>query len=213
MDKIDFKKEYKDLYQPSCSPMLIEVPKMLFISIDGCGDPNTGAEYKEAIEILYGLSYAIKISKNGQKRPKGYFDYVVAPLEGLWGIGDDFFDYNNAINKDSFVWTSMIRQPDFVTENVFCEAKQQLSQKKPRLDVDKARLMLFEEGLCVQMMHKGSYDDEPATVGLMQEFTKDNGYIEDFESGRRHHEIYLSDPRRCAPDRLRTVIRHPVRKV
>ena len=212
MDKLDYKKAYKDLYQPSTKPSIIDVTEMVFIAVDGKGDPNTCSEYKEAMEILYGLSFSIKMSKMNGKQPVGYFDYVVPPLEGLWYVNDEMFDGMNITDKDRFCWTSMIRQPEFVTSEVFEAAKAVLQKKKPQLDLSKARLVKFTEGLCVQIMHKGCYDDEPASIEKMRVFLSENGYAEDFSESRFHHEIYLSDPRRCAPEKLRTVIRHPIRK-
>ncbi|MGN0696539.1 MAG: GyrI-like domain-containing protein [Oscillospiraceae bacterium] len=208
MDKLDYKKEYKDLYQPSSKPSLIDVPEMLFIAVDGRGDPNNSEEYKTAMELLYGLSFTIKMSKMNGTQPEGYFEYTVPPLEGLWHQEDTCgIDYSR---KEDFIWTSMIRQPEFVTEEVFERAKAALSKKKPGLDTSRARYMKMTEGLCVQIMHKGPYDDEPASIEKLERFIAENGYTEDFSDERRHHEIYLSDPRRCAPERLRTVIRHPV---
>ncbi|MBE6845671.1 MAG: transcriptional regulator [Ruminococcus sp.] len=212
MDKLDYKKEYKDLYQPKTKPSIIDVPKMIFIAVDGKGDPNTCDEYKQAMEILYGLSFTIKMSKMNGTQPDGYFEYVVPPLEGLWYMDDVTFDGLNITDKSKFQWTSMIRQPEFVTEEVFEAAKKALKKKKPDLDLTGARLMKMTEGLCVQIMHKGAYDDEPASIIKMKEFVSENGYVEDFSEGRMHHEIYLSDPRRYAPEKLKTVIRHPVRK-
>lgn len=212
MDKLDYKKEYKDLYQPKTKPSIIEVPEMIFIAIDGEGNPNSCPEYKAAIEVLYGLSYAIKMSKMNGTQPAGYFEYVVPPLEGLWQVDGVDFDGMNVTDKDKFKWISMIRQPEFVTEEVFEQAKLVLKKKKPALDLSKARLMKMTEGLCVQIMHKGSYDDEPASVEQMKRFLDENGYIEDFSEGRFHHEIYLSDPRKSSPDKLKTVIRHPIKK-
>ena len=205
----DFKKTEKDLYQPKTTPSIIDVPEMVFIAIDGKGDPNTSDAYKEALEALYGLSYSIKMSKKSGSAPEGYFDYVVPPLEGLWWSPDggmvDFMD------KGSFYWTSMIRQPGFVTSDVFEAAKTALAEKKPELDLSKARLEEITEGLCVQAMHIGSYNNEPATVAGMERFAIDNGYVIDINENRRHHEIYLSDPRKTAPEKLKTVIRHPIK--
>lgn len=209
MDKFDYKKEYKDLYQPSAKPSVIDVPEMIFIAVDGQGDPNTCEEYKAAMELLYGLSFTIKMSKMNGTQPEGYFEYVVPPLEGLWRQENTYgIDYSR---KGDFIWTSMIRQPEFVTPEVFEAAKTALAKKKPHLDVSKARLMKFTEGLCVQIMHKGSYDDEPENIEKLARFAAENGYEQDFSESRLHHEIYLSDPRKCAPERLRTVIRHPIR--
>ena len=212
MDKLDYKKTYKELYQPKTKPSIIEVPEMIFIAVDGEGNPNSCPEYKSAIEVLYGLSYAIKMSKMNGTQPAGYFEYVVPPLEGLWQVDGVDFDGMNVTDKDKFKWISMIRQPEFVTEEVFEQAKLVLKKKKPALDLSKARLMKMTEGLCVQIMHKGSYDDEPASIEQMKRFLDENGYIEDFSVGRFHHEIYLSDPRKCSTDKLKTVIRHPIKK-
>ncbi len=211
MTKLDYKKKYKDLYQPSAEPSIIEVPQMLFIAVDGEGNPNTCSKYKEAIEILYGLSFTIKMSKMSGSQPEGYFEYVVPPLEGLWYADGMDFNGINVTDKDKFKWISMIRQPEFVTESVFENAKSLLSKKKPHLDLSKARLMKMTEGLCVQIMHIGSYDNEPESIEKMIKFADENGYSDDFTYNRFHHEIYLSDPRRCAPESLKTVIRHPIK--
>lgn len=209
MDKFDYKKEYKDLYQPSAKPSVTDVPEMIFIAVDGKGDPNTCEEYKTAMELLYGLSFTIKMSKLNGTQPEGYFEYVVPPLEGLWRQENTYgIDYSR---KADFIWTSMIRQPEFVTPRVFEAAKAALAKKKPHLDVSKARLMKLTEGLCVQIMHKGPYDSEPESIEKLTRFAAENGYEQDFSESRLHHEIYLSDPRKCAPERLRTVIRHPIR--
>jgi len=208
----DYKKEYKDLYLPKAKPSVIDVPEMVFIMVDGKGNPNTSAEYKNAMELLYGLSYSIKMTKMSGKTPTGYFDYVVPPLEGLWWGETGYFDGTNIADKDKLRWTSMIRQPEFVTQEVFDSAKQALNKKKPGLDLSIARLVPFSEGLCAQIMHIGSYDDEPATIAILERFILDNGYANDISGSRRHHEIYLSDPRKTAPEKLKTVIRHPIIK-
>lgn len=213
MDKKDYKKEYKDLYQPSVNPSIIDIPEMLFITVKGAGNPNTSASYQEALEILYGLSFTIKMSKMNGTQPEGYFEYVVPPLEGLWYAEETAFDSINITDKDKFCWISMIRQPEFVTEAVFEKAKQTLAKKKPELNVNRAEFIKMTEGLCVQAMHKGPYDDEPQTIENMKCFMKEHGYTEDFSDTRYHHEIYLSDPRKCAPQRLKTVIRHPVKRL
>lgn len=213
MDKLDYKKEYKNLYQPKAKPSIITVPEMIFIAVDGEGDPNTCAEYKQALEMLYGLSFSIKMSKMNGTQPEGYFEYVVPPLEGLWYMDNMAFDGLNVTDKNQFKWTSMIRQPEFVTEIVFEAAKTALKKKKPDLDLSKARFMRMTEGLCVQIMHTGAYDDEPASIQTMKAFISENGFEEDFSEGRKHHEIYLSDPRKCAPEKLKTVIRHPIKKI
>ncbi len=204
---IDFKKIEKDLYQPRTIPSIINVPEMKYIAVDGKGDPNKSLEYAEAVELLYGLSYAIKMSN------KSILEYVVPPLEGFWSVDDDFRGGGAEINdKSKFIWTMMIRQPDFVTEDILEVAKISLAKKKPNLDISKAKLETITEGLCVQVMHIGSYDDEPATVAALDGFAIENGYILDINDIRRHHEIYISDPRKVAPEKLKTVIRHPIRK-
>jgi len=211
---IDFKKTEKELYQPKATPSIIDVPEMVFIAVDGQGDPNTSEEYKNALEVLYGLSYSIKMSKMSGTQPEGYFEYVVPPLEGFWNLDDAFFKGNGATktDKSKFAWTSLIRQPGFVTQEVFETAKATLAKKKPGLDLSKARLERIIEGLCVQVMHIGSYDDEPATIEAMDAFAVQNGYKIDINETRRHHEIYLNDPRKTAPEKLKTVIRHPIRE-
>lgn len=209
----DFKKEYKELYSPKAQPEIIEIPAMRFIMTDGKGDPNTSPLYQAAVEVLYGLSYAIKMSKKSNTRPEGYFEYVVPPLEGLWRLEKDYFEGTVAGRKDEFIWTMMIRQPDFVTPEAFEAAKQALSKKKPELDTSKARLEDFTEGLCAQIMHTGSYDDEPATIAALEEFIKSKGYKTVMSGMRQHHEIYLSDPRKTPPEKLKTVLRHPIVKL
>ena len=211
-DKFDFKKEYKDLYMPKTKPSIIEVPEMTFIMVDGKGNPNTCDDYKNAMEVLYGLSYSIKMSKMNGTQPKGYFEYVVPPLEGLWWIDNEYFDSINILDKDKFSWTSMIRQPEFVTLEVFEIAKQVLLKKKPELDFSTTRLVTYREGLCAQIMHIGPYDDEAATIKVMEEFIVKEGYINDISTTRWHHEIYLGDPRKTKPEKLKTIIRHPIRK-
>ncbi|MDR0293716.1 MAG: GyrI-like domain-containing protein [Oscillospiraceae bacterium] len=206
----DFKKENRDLYLPKTKPGVIDVPEMTFIMVDGKGNPNTAQAYKTALELLYGFSYSIKMSKMGGAKPKDYFEYVVPPLEGLWWGEGEYFDGKNIIDKDKLHWTSMIRQPDFVTREVFEEARRVLAKKKPGLDLSLARLVSFTEGLCAQIMHIGSYDGEPATIEVLDGFIAGSDYKSDISQTRRHHEIYLGDPRKCAPDKLKTVIRHPV---
>ena len=210
MEKFDFKKEYKDLYMPKTEPSIVTVPEMKFIAVRGSGDPNTSAEYKQAMEILYGLSFTIKMSKMSGSQPDGYFEYVVPPLEGFWSVDDGIFDGLNITDKSKFHWISVIRQPDFVTESVFEQARTE-AEKKKKTDMSKAEFITVSEGLCVQSMHIGSYDSEPSTILKMREFAEKNGYSEDLSDTRLHHEIYLSDPRRCAPERLKTVIRHPIK--
>ena len=203
----DYKKEYKDLYSPKASPSVIDVPDMVFIMVDGKGNPNTSEEYQTAVEILYGLSYTIKMSN------KSVLEYVVPPLEGLWWGEDGYFDGAAITDKNKLSWTAMIRQPDFMTKEVFEAAKTALAKKKPKMDTSKAQLIKLSEGLCVQIMHIGSYDDEPTTIEIMERYSVDNGYAIDISDTRRHHEIYLSDPRKVEAKKLKTVIRHPIRKI
>ncbi|MBP5443301.1 MAG: GyrI-like domain-containing protein [Treponema sp.] len=206
----DYKKEYKEFYLPPKKAQIVDLPKMQFVAVRGKGNPNDeDGEYQSALNLLYGISYTIKMSKMGDHRIKGYFDYVVPPLEGLWWQeGIDGIDYSR---KEDFNWISMIRLPDFVSESDFEWAKKSLHDKKG-LDSTRAEFFTFTEGCCVQIMHLGSYDDEPATVKAMDDFVAANSYTLDFSKTRLHHEIYLSDPRKCAPEKLKTVIRHPVRK-
>ncbi len=210
MPVFDFKKEFKELYMPKSQPSIVDVPEMVFIMVDGQGDPNTSSAYQQAVEILYGLSYSIKMSKKSETPPSGYFDFVVPPLEGLWSVADAAFTGGVIEDKRKFRWTSMIRQPEFVTQDVFDAAKKTLAKKKPHLDVSRARLERLREGLCAQIMHIGPFDDEPRSMAKLQTFIADAGYREDMAAQRRHHEIYLSDPRKTDPDKLKTVIRHPI---
>ena len=215
--QVDYKKKYKDLYQPKAIPMLVDVPKMKFIMVDGKGNPNDeNGEYAKAMELLYGLSYTIKMSKKGGNEPEGFFEYVVPPLEGLWWTEIDRpFDTDQ---KDKLIWTSMIRQPEFVSEEVFKWAVDELKKRKPHIDTSKARLEEFTEGLCVQMMHFGSYDTEALTVKAIDDFASANGYVNAISEARpdgticRHHEIYLNDPRKVSIEKLKTIVRHPIRK-
>lgn len=211
MEKLDYKKEYKDLYLPKSKPVKVLVPQMGFIMVDGHGNPNTdGGEYKQAVELLYAIAYTIKMSKMGLNIPDGYIEYVMPPLEGLWAIADGSctLDYSQ---KDKFCWTAMIRQPEFVTCDVFDWACREVQENK-NLDASKARLQTYAEGLCVQCMHIGGYDDEPGTIKQINAFIELNGLAEDFASGRRHHEIYISNPLRTKVERLKTVLRIPVRE-
>lgn len=205
----DYKKEYKEFYLPPKKPHIITIPSMNFIAVRGKGDPNEeNGSYKASIGLLYGIAYTIKMSKMGQHKIEGYFDYVVPPLEGFWwqdGIcGVDY------AHKEKFQWISLIRLPEFVTREEFQWAAKEAAEKK-KMDFSKVEFFTYEEGLCVQCMHIGPYDNEPQTVGMMRQFIKEQGYTLDFESGRYHHEIYLSDVRRCKPENLKTVIRHPIR--
>ena len=206
----DFKKEYKEFYMPKNSPGIVMVPSMNYIAVRGTGDPNQeDGEYKQAIGLLYGIAFTIKMSRKGDHRIEGYFDYVVPPLEGFWYMeGMNGIDY---AHKENFHWISVIRLPDFVSEDDLRWAVNEATQKK-KLDFSKVEFLSVEEGLCVQCMHIGPYDDEPATVTMMHEFMKKQGYELDITDKRLHHEIYLSDARKVAPDKLKTVIRHPIRK-
>ncbi|MBO6229539.1 MAG: GyrI-like domain-containing protein [Ruminiclostridium sp.] len=204
----DFKREYKEFYLPKNKPVIVDIPAMNFVSVRGKGDPNdVNGEYRQALELLYGVSYTLKMSKKGDHRIYGYFDYVVPPLEGLWKqSGTDVIDY---AHKERFEWVSMIRLPDFVTPDEFDWAVKEASSKK-KSDFSKAEFFTYSEGLCVQCMHIGSYDDEPATVEAMKNFVCSEGYAVGISDKRPHHEIYLSDPRKTAPEKLKTVIRLPI---
>jgi hypothetical protein len=206
----DFKKEYRTLYASTKKPSIVDVPEMTFITVDGKGNPNISAEYKAALEVLYGLSYGVKMSKMGGAQPEGYFDFVVPPLEGLWWNADGGV-ITDITDKNSFCWTSMIRQPDFVTPEVFENIKAVVAKKKAGLDLSLAQLQKFSEGLCAQILHIGSYDDEPKSTAILEKFIANSGYSADFSEKRRHHEIYLGDPRKTAPEKLKTTIRYPIR--
>jgi len=208
---IDFKKTQKELYQPGAKPSIIKVPEMVFIMIDGRGDPNTSEDYQASLEVLYGLSYAIKMSKMSGNQPKGYYDFVVPPLEGLWSTDTGIFE-PDITEKSAFRWTSMIRMPEFVTPEVFEAAKTNLIKKKPALDLSFARLEVFDEGLCAQVMHVGPYDSEPETIFALKKFIDDSGYRLDLSEKRKHHELYLNDPRKTSQDKLKTIIRYPIIK-
>ena len=205
----DYKKEYKEFYLPPTKPCIVTIPAMNFVAVRGSGNPNDeDGEYKAALEMLYGIAFTLKMSYKGSHRIDGYFEYVVPPLEGFWwqeGVAG--IDY---AHKNDFQWISVIRLPDFVTKADFDWAVAEATAKKKR-DFSKAEFLTYEEGLCVQCMHLGSYDNEPATVQLMNDFAKAQGYQIAIDDVRRHHEIYLSDPRRTAPDKLKTVIRHPIK--
>jgi hypothetical protein len=206
MPKIDYKKDYKDLYLPGATPSLLNVPAMPFLMVDGKGDPQ-GSEYQNAVSVLYSLSYTIKMKG---KDFAGYYDYTVFPLEGLWWCEGGSFDFRK---RDVWRWTSLLRQPDFVTPEVFAWAVEAGRKKKPELDFSHVRLESCREGLCVQIMHPGPYADEPASIAKMTAYLKQNGYVDEMGSARKHHEIYLSDPGRVPPEKLKTVIRHPVTKL
>ena len=206
----DFKKEYKELYQPKSKPQIVEVPPMNYIAVRGTGDPNEdGGAYQQAISVLYAMAYTLKMSYKTDYKIAGFFEYVVPPLEGFWWQDDA--DGVNYADKSGFHWISVIRLPDFVTKSDFDWAVQTAAKKK-QLDCSSAKFLTIEEGLCVQMMHVGSYDDEPASVALMDDYLTENGYVNDLTAERLHHEIYLSDPRKTAPEKRKTVLRHPIKK-
>lgn len=207
----DYKKEYKEFYMPANKPSIIIVPKMNYIAVRGKGNPNDeNGEYKDSIGLLYAIAFTIKMSYKGSHKIDGYFEYVVPPLEGFWWQeGSDTIDY---ANKNGFNFISLIRLPDFVTEADFDWAVQEATKKK-KADFSKVEFLTYDEGVCVQCMHVGSYDDEPKTVALMHEYMAANGYVLDISESRYHHEIYLSDPRKCAGEKLKTVVRHPIKKV
>ena len=206
----DFKKEYKEFYLPKDVPCIVTVPSMNYLAVRGQGDPNQeGGAYQQAIGLLYGVAYTIKMSKKGDHRIEGYFDYVVPPLEGFWRQeGVTGIDY---AHKEKFRWISVIRLPDFVTRADFDWAVQEATRKK-KTDFSSVEFWTYDEGLCVQCMHSGPYDDEPATVERMHSFLEAQGFALDLTDQRLHHEIYLSDARKTPPENLKTVIRHPIRK-
>lgn len=207
----DFKKEFKEFYLPKGKPEIVTVPQMNYIAVDGRGDPNReDGEYQRALAVLYALAYTLKMSYKSDYHMEGFFEYVVPPLEGFWrqeGGGD--IDYGD---KSSFLWTSVIRLPDFVTPADFAWAAETASRKK-KLDCSAAKFLTVEEGLCVQIMHLGSFDSEPESVEKMDAFLQEQGYANDLSETRRHHEIYLTDARRVPPEKWKTVIRHPIKKV
>lgn len=206
----DFKKEYKEFYMPKSKPEIVTVPKANYIAVRGKGDPNDeGGAYQQAVGILYAVAYTLKMSYKTDYRIEGFFDYVVPPLEGFWwqdGVGG--IDYSD---KSAFNWISVIRLPDFVTQKDFDWATGE-AEKKKHLDCSKAEFLTIDEGLCVQIMHIGPFDDEPATVSTMNAYLLENGYENDFSDNRLHHEIYLSDARKVAPEKWKTVIRHPIKR-
>lgn len=206
----DFKKEYKEFYMPKSKPEIVTVPKANYIAVRGKGDPNDeGGAYQQAVGILYAVAYTLKMSYKTDYRIEGFFEYVVPPLEGFWwqdGVGG--IDYSD---KSTFNWISVIRLPDFVTQKDFDWATGE-AEKKKHLDCSKAEFLTIDEGLCVQIMHIGPFDDEPATVSMMNAYLLENGYENDFSGSRLHHEIYLSDARKVAPEKWKTVIRHPIKR-
>ncbi len=207
----DYKKEYKEFYMPKKKPSIVEIPKMNYIAVRGKGNPNDeNSEYKNSIGLLYAIAFTIKMSYKGTHKIDGYFEYVVPPLEGFWWQENtNGIDYNR---KEDMNFISVIRLPDFVTEDDFKWAVDEATQKKKQ-DFSKVEFLTYDEGICVQCMHIGSYDNEPETVDLMHRYMEENGYALDITDSRLHHEIYLSDPRRCDESKLKTVIRHPIKKI
>lgn len=207
----DFKKEYREFYLPKNRPEIVTVPKANYIAVRGHRDPNEpGGAYQKAIEVLYSVAYTLKMSYKTDHKIEGFFEYVVPPLEGFWWQdGVNGVDYGD---KSTFNWISVIRLPDFVTEADFRWAVDTAAKKK-KLDCPAAELLPIDEGLCVQILHIGSYDAEPETVAVLDRFLAENGYVNDFSPIRLHHEIYLSDARKTAPDKLKTVIRHPIKQI
>ena len=207
----DFKKEYKELYMPKNKPNIVNVPKANHIAVRGKGDPNQeGGEYKQAIAVLYAVAYTLKMSYKTDYHIDGFYEYVVPPLEGFWWQdGTEGIDYSD---KSAFRWISVIRLPDFVDRKDF-EWAVETAAKKKKLDCSKVEFLTIDEGLCVQIMHIGAFDDEPASIEVMDKYIEENGYRNDFSDSRIHHEIYLSDVRKVAPEKWKTVIRHPIKKV
>lgn len=225
----DFKKEYKEFYMPKNKPEIVKIPSMNYVAVRGKGNPNVeGGDYQHAISILYAVAYTLKMSYKTDYKIEGFFEYVVPPLEGFWWQGEQHpvdaemrtdragrrenikgIDYSN---KDTFNWISVIRLPDFITEKDFAWAVQTATEKK-KIDCSLAEFLMIDEGLCVQIMHQGSFDSEPATVALLEDYLKEQGYENDINEQRLHHEIYMSDARKVAPEKWKTVIRHPIKKV
>lgn len=207
----DYKKEYKEFYMPKNKPSIVEIPKVNYIAVRGKGNPNEeNGDYKNAIALLYGIAYTIKMSYKGTHKIKGFFEYVVPPLEGFWWQENtNGMDYNR---KEDMHFISIIRLPDFVTEKDFGWAVEEAAKKKNQ-DFSRVEFLTYDEGICVQCMHIGSYDDEPVTVEEMHKYANSNGYEPDISDTRYHHEIYLSDPRKCDINKLKTVIRHPIKKI
>ncbi|WP_273401914.1 GyrI-like domain-containing protein [Traorella massiliensis] len=207
----DYKKEYKEFYMPKNRPSIVNIPKMNYLAIRGKGDPNEEeGDYKNTIGLLYGVAYTIKMSYKNNYKIEGFFQYVVPPLEGFWWQDDiKGMDYER---KEELNFISLIRLPDFVSEKDFKWAIEEATNKKQQ-DYSRVEFFTYDEGLCVQCMHLGAYDDEPATVDLMHQYMRENGYELDITDQRYHHEIYLSDPRKCDVNKLKTVIRHPIKKI
>lgn len=225
----DFKKEYKEFYMPKNKPEIVKIPPMNYVAVRGKGNPNVECgDYQQAISILYAVAYTLKMSYKTDYKIEGFFEYVVPPLEGFWWQGEQHpvdaemrtdrtdrrenvkgIDYSN---KDTFNWISVICLPDFITEKDFAWAVQTATKKK-KIDCSPAEFLTIDEGLCVQIMHQGSFDSEPATVALLEDYLKEQGYENNINEQRLHHEIYMSDARKVAPEKWKTVIRHPIKKV
>lgn len=225
----DLKKEYKEFYMPKNKPEIVKIPPMNYVAVRGKGNPNVECgDYQQAISILYAVAYTLKMSYKTDYKIEGFFEYVVPPLEGFWWQGEQHpvdaemrtdrtdrrenikgIDYSN---KDTFNWISVIRLPDFITEKDFAQAVQTATRKK-KIDCSPAEFLTIDEGLCVQIMHQGSFDSEPATVALLEDYLKEQGYENNINEQRLHHEIYMSDARKVAPEKWKTVIRHPIKKV
>ena len=207
----DFKKEYKEFYMPKNKPEIVSVPAANYIAVRGTGDPNEeGGAYQQAISVLYAVAYTLKMSYKTDYRIAGFYDYVVPPLEGFWWQDNvEGIDYTD---KSRFRWISVIRLPDFITRKDFDWAVE-MAAKKKNLDCSMAEFLTVDEGLCVQIMHVGPFDNEPETVAVMDRFLAENGFQNDFSNTRLHHEIYLSDVRKVPPEKWKTVIRHPVKSV
>jgi len=207
-DVLDYKKEYKDLYLPKTKPMIIGVPEIAFVAIEGKGDPNEeNGEYQKALGVLYGIQYTIKMSKKGKKSLDGYFDYVVPPLEGFWWLDEgDAFSL-----KSKYHWISIIRLPEFVNQDIFEWACEEVLQNK-KIETKDAKFLKIKEGLCVQCLHIGPYDNEPETLKIMEDFVEENNLKIDLNEKRKHHEIYLSDPRKTDKAKIKTILRIPVKE-
>ena len=207
----DFKKEYKEFYMPKNKPEIVNIPKANYIAVRGKGDPNEeGGAYQRAISILYAVAYTLKMSYKTDHKIKGFYEYVVPPLEGFWW--QDNIEGVNYSDKSAFNWISIIRLPEFISKEDFNWAVDSAGRKK-KMDCSPAEFLTIEEGLCVQIMHFGAFDDEPATVAIMDAYLDQNGYANDFSENRLHHEIYLSDARKVLPEKWKTVIRHPIKKI
>lgn len=207
----DLKKEFKEYYQPKNKPEIVNIPSINYLAVRGSGDPNdeTG-DYKKALESLYAVAYTLRMSYKTDYKINGFYEYIVPPLEGFWW--QDGTDGVNYADKTSFNWISVIRLPDFISGKDI-EWAVRTATKKKKTDCSQVKFLTVNEGLCVQIMHIGPYDNEPVTVKLMDDYLAQNGYANDLNSERMHHEIYLSDPRKCLPEKMKTVIRHPVKRL